>query len=112
MLNIKILLVCMRIHQTTSRAIDDAWLRDSRIFTEQLLLGFHRMNVGYVATIELSLRSLAHVLNLRFHKVVDCCSVEFGIFGRNVSIQSGSMQEASRLVQQSWRVLLLRRVIA
>lgn len=111
----EILLVNMRlIHQTTRRAIDDAWLWDSRIFTEQLLLSrsFHSLNVGDITPIELSLRCLTHILDLRFHKVVDCGSIRFRIFVRNVAIQSCSMQEAGRLVQQSQRVLLLRCVIA
>lgn len=107
-LDMKILLVNLRVHQTTRCAIDDTWLRDSRIFTEQWLLGFDLMNIGNISAIKLSLRCLAHVLALWLDKVIDGW---LSILSRYVAIQSSSMQEACGLVQESQRVLLLRCVV-
>ena len=54
-LDMEILLVNLRVHQTTRCAIDDTWLRDSRIFAEQRLLGFDLMDIGDISAIKLSL---------------------------------------------------------
>lgn len=109
LLDVEILLIDLRVvHQTTRCAIDDTWLWDSRIFAEQRLLGFDLIDIGDISAIELSLRCLAHVLALWLHKVIDGW---LSILSGNVAIQSSSMQEACGLVQQSQRVLLLRRVV-
>ena len=92
----EILLVNLGVHQTTRCAIDDAWLRDSRIFAEQRLLSFDLMYIGNVSAIELPLGCLAHVLALWLHKIIDGW---LSILCRYVAIQSSSMQEAGRLVQ-------------
>ena len=107
-LNIEILLVDLRVHQTTRCAIDYTWLRDSRIFAKQRLLCFDLMDIGDISAIKLSLRCLAHVLALWLDKVIDGW---LRILSRYVAIQSSSMQEACGLVQESQRVFLLRRVV-